>query len=106
MHFSAHWSRRIRSATTTAAVLEIVGSFLGSIPPTELERLPREVRAELEREQRDIHAMALDILREDLRHPSTDTDAEVLHEVALTFVEASGRLAQIEGETGSHAANG
>lgn len=106
MHFSADWSRRIRSATTTAAVLEIVGGFLGSIPPTELERLPREVRAELDRDQRDIHAMALDMLREDLRHPSTDDGAQVLHEVALTFAEASGRLAQIEGESGAPPAGG
>lgn len=98
MHSAVNWIRRIRSATTTAAVLEIVGTFLGSIPPTELERLPREVRAELGREQRDIHAMAFDILREDLRHPSTDADAEVLHEVALTFAEASGRVAEIEKE--------
>jgi hypothetical protein len=98
MHFSDSWSRRIRSATTTAAVLEIVGSFLGTIPPTELERLPREVRGELGREQRDIHSLALEMLREDLRHPTTDTSAEVLHEVAITFAEASGRVAQIERE--------
>jgi cation transport regulator ChaB len=94
-----NWSRRIRSATTTAAVLEIVGSFVGSIPPTELERLPREIRTELGREQRDIHAMALQVLREDLRHASDERGVEVLHEVALTFAEASGRVAQIEGET-------
>jgi hypothetical protein len=95
MKSSDNWSSRIRSATTTAAVLEIVGSFVGSIPPTELERLPREIRAELGREQRDIHAMALETLREDLRR-SNDTD--VLHEVALTLAEASGRVAEIEGE--------
>jgi hypothetical protein len=99
MHPHDNWSRRIRSASTTAAVLEIVGSFLGSIPPTELEQLPRELRAELGREQRDIHTLALEMLREDLRHPSTDTSAEVLHEVALTFAEASGRVAKIEAET-------
>jgi len=101
MHFSNDWSRRIRSASTTAAVLEIVGSFLGSIPPTELERLPRELRAELGREQHDVHILALEMLREDLRHATDDSSAEVLHEVALTFAEASGRLAQIEGEIGS-----
>jgi hypothetical protein len=99
MHSDDNWSRRIRSASTTAAVLEIVGSFLGSIPPTELERLPREVRAELGRAQRDIHTLALAMLREDLRHPSTDTAAEVLHEVALKFAEASGQVAKIEAET-------
>ena len=93
-----HWSRRIHSATTTAAVLEIVGSFLGSIPPTEIERLPREVRAELGRNQRDVHVLALAMLREDLRHASDDTGAEVLHDVASTLAAASGRLAEIEQE--------
>ena len=95
------WTRRIRSASTTAAVLEIVGSFLGSIPPTELERLPREVRAELGRERHDVHALAFEMLREDLRHPSSDHSAEVLHEAALAFAEASGRLVEIEGQSGS-----
>ena len=94
------WTRRIRSASTTAAVLEIVGSFLGSIPPTELERLPRELRAELGRERQDIHTLAVEMLREDLRHPSSDEAAHVLHEVALTFAEASGRLVEIEGQEG------
>lgn len=101
MHSLDNWIRRIRSASTTAAVLEILGSFLGSIPPTEVERLPRELRAELGREQRDIHTLAVEMLREDLRHPSTDTDTGVLHEVALTFAEASGRLVEIEGGMGS-----
>lgn len=93
---SQSWIRRIRSATTTAAVLELVASFLGSIPPSEIERLPREVRAELALEQ-DVHTIALDVLREDLRLIQ-DPAAEVLHEVALTFAEASGRVAEIERE--------
>jgi hypothetical protein len=40
--------------------------------------------------------MALEMLREDLQHPSED--AGVLHQVALTLAEASGRVAEIERE--------
>ena len=90
------WIRRIRAASTTAAVLELVGSFLGSIPPSELERLPREVRAE--RGHADIHTIAVEAVREDLRLRGDDPAAEVLHEVALAFAEASGRLAEIDSE--------
>jgi len=98
MHHSDNWSRRIGAATTTAAVLELVGSFLGSIAPTELERLPREARVELGRVQRDIHVIAVELMREDLRFAGADNSAEVLHEVAQAFAAASGRLAEIEGK--------
>ena len=92
------WSRRIRSATTAAAVLEVMASFLGSIPPSELDRLPREVRAELDRDRDDIPALAFEAVREDLRFHGDHQAAEVLHEVALAFAEASGRLAEIDSE--------
>lgn len=92
------WSRRIRSATTAAAVLEVMASFVGSIPPSDLDRLPREVRADLDRDREDIPALALEVLREDLRFDGDERAAEVLHEVALAFAEASGRLAEIDGE--------
>lgn len=92
------WSRRIRSATTAAAVLEVMASFVGSIPPSELDRLPREVRADLDRDREDIPALALEVLREDLRFEGDEQAAEVLHEVALAFAEASGRLAEIDSE--------
>ena len=92
------WSRRIRTASTTAAVLEVIGNFLGSIPPTELEQLSRELRVEITRAPQDIQAVALDVLRDDLRFSGEANAAQVLHEVALTFAEASGRVAEIEGE--------
>ncbi len=90
------WSRRIRSATTAAAVLEIMASFVGSIPPSDLDRLPREVRTELGGE--DIPGLAVDVMREDLRFRGDEQSAEVLHEVALAFAEASGRIAEIDSE--------
>jgi hypothetical protein len=93
-----NWSRRIRTATTTAAVLEILGGFLGSIAPNDMERLPREVRVELRRIHYDVHAVALEVLREDLRHASDEAGVETLHRLALTFADASERLAQIERE--------
>jgi hypothetical protein len=93
-----NWSRRIRTATTTAAVLEILGGFLGSIAPNDMERLPREVRTELGRGQLDVHAMALEVLREDLRHPTDEAGVETLHRLARTFADASERLAQIQRE--------
>lgn len=98
MHSFQAWSRRLRSATTAAAVLEVMASFLGSISPTELDRLPREVRAELDRDREDIPALALELVREDLRFHGDDAAAEVLHEVALALAEASGRLAEIDSE--------
>ena len=98
MHSNDTWSRRIRTASTTAAVLEIVGGFVSSLPASELERLPREVRAELGRNPRDIHGLALEMFHEDLRRPSTDAKAALLHQVALTFAEASRRVVQIAAE--------
>ena len=98
MESRENWSRRIRTATTTAAVLEILGGFLGSIAPPEMERLPREVRVELQRVHYDVHAIAFEVVREDLRHPSDEAGVETLHQLARTFAEASGRLAQIERE--------
>ena len=92
------WSRRIRTATTAAAVLEVMASFLGSIPPSDLDRLPREIRAELDRDREDIPALALDVLREDLSFTGDDSTREVLHDVALAYAEASGRLAEIDSE--------
>ena len=72
-------------------------AYLAAIPPIVLSRLPPECGVRELGEVDDIGAAAVVLARCDLQATRGGELSDMLHQMALTFAAAQGRLRQIRG---------
>ena len=94
MHRFSHWKVPLSEAQSVSEVTALMHNYLGTLGPEVIAALPPSCWDALTVD--DLAGSAVVLVREELRYAGKPEIAEVLHEIAHTFVAASTRMASIE----------
>jgi hypothetical protein len=97
MYTYKRWAAGIAATQSVDDLLGLIREYIATITPSELSLLPEECRAHRLRDIDDLAEMAVTFAKCEL---ATDPGAPaygLLHEMALTFAAAQGRLRIIRG---------
>ena len=94
LHQFIHWRAALQAAATTAQVQELMEQYSSRIAPGDKMGLPAACKSVL----RDVEIAtgAATLIREELLYEGDAATADLLHEIAHTFVAAANRLALLE----------
>ena len=98
MHQFVHWKAALQGAHTADEVQQVMEEYAGRIAAGDKVSLPTACKAVLR--DVDIALGAETLIREELRFKGDAATAELLHEIAHTFVAAANRIASLEAFTG------
>jgi hypothetical protein len=96
MHRFARWKALIEIAADEASVYRIMAEYVDVLLPSETTALPPLCQKILSNPLLDIPGAAFDLVQEELRFRGDAEIVDILHEITLTFVAASARLAQLQ----------
>ena len=91
MHRFVQWKSALRTARTAGEVEQVIAQYVGGLAPGDKIGLPASCRNVLR--DMDISMGAATLVREELGFDGDDATAELLHEIAHTFVAAANRIA-------------
>jgi hypothetical protein len=94
VHRFSRWRVPLSEAATVADVIGLMRDYLAKISPEDIGKLPPPCWDCLT--TRDIASSAVVLIREEIHFAGEGDAAEVLHEIAHTFVAASTRIAAIQ----------
>jgi hypothetical protein len=95
MYRFSRWKDPLFDARSVGDVERVMGEYLKTLEPLNIEALPRSCREAMSTQ--DISVSALILTREDLTFHGNPETAAILHEVANTYIAASNRIVQIQG---------
>jgi hypothetical protein len=91
----ARWQSLIQIAPSEEAVIALVRRYLGTLTETEMERLPFEFRPTLPSTRDEVAGWAVQLVRAEMKYSGEEAAAELLHQMAVVFSEASTRFARL-----------
>jgi hypothetical protein len=94
MHRFSRWKVPLTEAQSVQQVVKLMRDYVATIGVEDLGALPETCRQALTAE--DIQGSAVILVREELQFSGDPTVAEMLHEIAHTFVAASTRMASVQ----------
>jgi len=94
MHRFSHWKVPLSEAQSVSEVTALMHNYLGTLGPDVIAALPPSCWDALTVD--DLPGSAVVLVREELHYSGKAEIAEMLHEIAHTFVAASTRVASLE----------
>jgi hypothetical protein len=91
----ARWQILIQVAPTEDAVIALVRRYLGTLSEAEYLRLPLDFRPMLPSTRDEVAGWAVQMVRGEMKFTGERETAELLHQMAVVFSEASTRFAQL-----------
>ena len=89
----SRWKERLQDANSVGEVKRILGEYIDAIPTAFRAGMPADCQSALNAD--DIAGSAVVLIREELNYSGQPDIAEMLHEVAHTFVAAQNRIVSI-----------
>jgi hypothetical protein len=91
----ARWQSLIQIAPSEDAVIALVRRYLGTLSEAEMMRVPSEIRPSLPSTRDEVAGWAVQLVRAEMKFTGDPEVADLLHQMAVVFSEASTRFARL-----------
>ena len=91
----ARWQILIQVAPNEDAVIALVRRYLSTLSEAEFLRVPPDFRPTLPSTRDEVAGWAVQLVRGEMKFTGEPATAELLHQMAVVFSEASTRFAQL-----------
>lgn len=94
MYQFTHWKAALENAATADEVLAVIADYASRLAPGDKAGLPAACKSALR--ELDIPRGAATLVREELQFRGDAGTADLLHEIARTFMAAANRLGRLD----------